>query len=71
MLIFRSEEEVAEWRRIKGRETGAVLPLLKVWQLAQRWYRDRMSPDFRGISAERAQSVFRALGLTSEFWLLP
>lgn len=44
---------------------------MQVWLLAQRWYRDRMSPAFRGISVERAQSIFRALDLTGEFWLLP
>jgi hypothetical protein len=44
---------------------------MKVWTLAQRWYCDRMSLAFRGSSVERAQSIFRALGLTDDFWLLP
>jgi len=48
-----------------------MLPLAQVWALAQRWYHDRLSPAFRGSSVYRAQSIFRALGLTDEFWLLP
>ncbi|MCE2471591.1 MAG: hypothetical protein J4G18_06770 [Anaerolineae bacterium] len=71
MLLFRSEEEIAEWRRIQGRESGRMLPLVKVWTLAQRWYHDRMSVAFRGSSAERAQGIFRSLDLTDDFWLLP
>jgi len=43
---------------------------MKVWSLAERWYIDRMSPAYRGGDAQRAQSLFRALDLTDDFWLL-
>jgi hypothetical protein len=36
--------------------------------LAQRWYGDRMSPDFRGRSTAQAEAIFAGLGLTGAFW---
>ncbi|MCY4464970.1 MAG: hypothetical protein OXE46_05485 [Chloroflexi bacterium] len=44
------------------------MSLPRVWELAKRWYADRMSPDFRGRTAGGAQAIFRQLGLTGEFW---
>jgi hypothetical protein len=45
-----------------------MLPLSRVWELAQAWYRDRLDPGFRGRSLEEASAIFRELGLTSPFW---
>jgi len=70
-LLFRSESEIDAWRRRHGRKRGAVLKLSQVWELAKRWYQDRMAPDFRGRTAAEAQAIFRALGLNEEFWLAP
>ena len=47
------------------------MTLDQVWELAKRWYHDRMSPAFRGRSVEQAIAVFRALGLTDDFWTIP
>ena len=68
-MLFRSDEEIESWLRRKGIERGAVLSLRRVWELAKRWYADRMSADFRGRTANEAQAIFRQLGLTGEFWL--
>ena len=46
------------------------MTLDQVWELAKRWYHDRMSPAFRGRSVEQAIAVFRALGLTDDFWTI-
>ncbi|MYE27739.1 MAG: hypothetical protein F4X87_11110 [Chloroflexi bacterium] len=71
MLLFRSEAEIEEWRRIEKRRRGAVLTLDQVWELSGRWYHDRMSPRFRGRAVDEAIAVFRALGLTDDFWTMP
>jgi len=47
------------------------LTLEQVWELAKRWYHDRMSPGFRGREAADAIAIFRALGLTDDFWTMP
>ena len=68
MVFFRSEELLGEWLIANHVERGAVLSIPKLWELSQLWYRDRMSPEYRGRSMEQVQEIFRKVGLTSEFW---
>ena len=67
-MLFRSDEEIESWLQRINRARGAVLSLQRVWELAKRWYADRLSPDFRGRTADDAQAIFRQFGLTGEFW---
>ena len=57
-----------EWCRQEGRGRGAALTVDQVWELSKRWYSDRLSPSFRGRSVDEAIAIFRALGLTDDFW---
>ena len=68
MLFFRSEEALDQWLVSKKAERGAVLTLSQLWELSQRWYHDRLSPEFHGRTVEQAQNIFKEVGLTSEFW---
>jgi hypothetical protein len=68
MLFFRSEEFLNEWLVAQKSQPGAILSIPQLWELSQRWYRDRMSPEFHGRTIEQAQKIFDELGLTSEFW---
>lgn len=68
MLFFRSEEALDQWLISKKAERGAVLPISQLWELSQRWYQDRLSPEFHGRTVEQAQNIFKEVGLTSEFW---
>ena len=68
MLFFRSEEMLSEWRASQHAERGAVLSIPKLWQLSQRWYHNRMSPDYHGRKVKQVQEIFKEVGLTSEFW---
>ncbi len=70
-MLFRSEREIAQWRRQQGRQGGAALSLAQVWQLAQLWYSDRLAANFRGRSLAEAQGIFRRLGLSGDFWRGP
>lgn len=67
-MLFRSDEEIEDWLQRNRLARGAVLSLPRVWELAKRWYADRLSPDFRGRTADDAQAIFRQLGFTGEFW---
>jgi hypothetical protein len=68
MLFFRSEELLNEWLASKNAARGVVLSIPQIWELSQRWYHNRMSPDYHGRTREQVQEVFREVGLTSEFW---
>ena len=70
MLAFRSEAHVIRWCEQRGIPKGEVFPIDQLWRLAEAWYRDRMSPDWRRRSAAEAEALFAEVGLTDEFWRL-
>ena len=70
MLAFRSEAHVDGWCEQTGVARGASFPLETAWRLADAWYSDRLSPDWRRRSPAEAQRVFAELDLTGEFWTL-
>jgi hypothetical protein len=53
-----------------GKPRGEILSLEQSWSLAQAWYGDRLSPEFRGRTAAEAEAIFRGEELTSAFWRL-
>jgi hypothetical protein len=62
MNLFRSEEP-----RPEG---GATIPVARLAELAQAWWRDRLSPDWQPHTREQNQAILDRLGLTDEFWQL-
>lgn len=42
----------------------------QMWRLADVWYANRLSPDWRRRTAEEAEAVFEEIGLTGPFWRL-
>lgn len=70
MLFFRSEETLDQWLASKHANRGAVLSIPQLWELAQRWYHNRMSPDYHGRTMEEVQEIFKEVGLTAAFWQL-
>jgi hypothetical protein len=41
-----------------------------MWTFVQLWYAGRLSPEWRGRSAEDAQAIVDEVGLGGEFWRL-
>jgi hypothetical protein len=70
MLLFRSEQHVDRWCAQWNRPRGGTLSLAQGWKLAQLWYGDRLSPEWRPKTAAQAESVFQQVGLVGEFWTL-
>ena len=70
MLAFRSEEHVDRWRAQRCVPPGALLGPQQTWSLADAWYRDRLSPQWRRRTPGEAESVFAEIGLTGPFWAL-
>jgi len=68
MQLFRSEEHVRRWCEERNREPGAIFPLDQMWELADAWYRDRLSPEFRRRTPEEAEALFASVGLTGDAW---
>src|SRR5919202_1593895 len=52
MLLFRSEEEIAQWCEEQRLPRGAVVPLDRLQRLAVAWYGDRLDPDWRPRAVE-------------------
>ena len=44
------------------------MTLDQTWDLSRAWYGNRLSPDYRGRTAEEIREVFDGVGLTDEFW---
>jgi hypothetical protein len=61
MRLFRSGEEPTG---------GATVDLETLQRLAQRWYGDRLDPDWRPRTKERSQAILAEVGLTGGFWRL-
>jgi Alkylmercury lyase len=70
MLAFRSEEHVNRWREQRCVAPGAVFSPEQMWRLAEAWYKDRLSPDWRRKTADEAEAVFAEIGLVGPFWQL-
>jgi hypothetical protein len=49
---------------------GAIMTLAQAWDLSQKWYGNRLDPDFRRPSKDEAQAIFASVGLTGNFWRL-
>ena len=68
MLLFRSEDHVDNW--LGGRPRGEVISVLKLAELANAWWGDRLDPDWRPHTREQNQAILDRLGLTGPFWRL-
>jgi Alkylmercury lyase len=68
MLLFRSEEHVERWSEGRRSSTGAILTPEQGWRLAEAWFHDRLSPEWRRRTPQEAQTIFDGIGLTGPFW---
>ncbi len=50
---------------------GAVLSVPQMWNLAQRWYDDRLQLGWRRRTQDERQRLLAAVGLHGDFWSLP
>jgi hypothetical protein len=68
MLLFRSEEHVGRWSGRLRIPTGATLTPQHGWRLADAWFEDRLSSDWRRKTPGEARAIFDGIGLTGPFW---
>lgn len=70
MSLFRSEEHAARWLEGRPEPPGATIAAQTLWALADAWYADRISPDWRPRTREENRAILDRLGLTEPFWRL-
>ena len=68
MLLFRSEEHIAQWLRSSGLPPGATMTLEQCRQLGKAWYHDKAGSSWRRKTLDEAQSTLAEIGLIEEFW---
>jgi hypothetical protein len=70
ILFFTSESRAKEWSKRHGRPQGALLDMPKAIALAEHWFGDYASPEWRRKTPERALAIFQELDLDPKFWKL-
>jgi hypothetical protein len=70
LLPFRSPADVSAWGERHGLPVGQAVPLAQLADLARRWYGRHAAPDWHKPTVAEAADLFRAAGLTGEFWQL-
>jgi len=68
MLLFRSEEHVAQWCAERTLPRGALLTVAQGWRLARDWYADRLDPNYRGKTPTEMKATLTRIGLTGPYW---
>jgi hypothetical protein len=71
ILFFASEAAIDHWCERHGNPKGSVLDMHAGVQLAQHWFGDYASPDWRRKTPGDAAAIFRELNLDPSFWLMP
>ena len=70
MVFLRSEEHLERWLGRNGWEPGASMSATTLNELAQRWWRTRLDPDWRPRTPAESQAILDELGLLGPFWRL-
>ncbi|HET6350221.1 MAG TPA: hypothetical protein VFH88_14175 [Candidatus Krumholzibacteria bacterium] len=68
MLLFRSEETVAEWCAAHELPVRPMITLDQLWVLATEWYSNRLTEESRRPGPAEMQEIFGRIGLTDPFW---
>ncbi len=70
MLIFRSEDHIDDWCTLRMLPRGGIMSPEQCWKLAQAWYSDKLSPDWRRKTPEESEAMLASIGLLEPFWSL-
>lgn len=68
MLGFSSEAEVDQWCAGRGMPKRPLISLAQQWELAVRWYANRLTVESRRPKPDEMKAIFAELGLTGPFW---
>jgi hypothetical protein len=71
ILFFSSKEKIGTWSKRHGHPIGSILDIKTGVGLAERWFGDYASPDWRRKTPDQAARIFDELGLDRSFWAIP
>jgi hypothetical protein len=71
ILFFSSSEKIDAWCARHNRPRGAVLSMESGIALAQDWFGDYASPNWRRKTPEQGRAIFEKLNLDPQFWNIP
>ncbi|MDP9147085.1 MAG: alkylmercury lyase family protein [Acidobacteriota bacterium] len=71
ILFFSSPSKIESWCTRHKRPRGAVLTLEKGVALAEAWFGDYASPEWRRKTSQNAERIFAQLQLDPAFWNIP
>jgi hypothetical protein len=70
ILFFSSSARIDAWCARHGRPRGATLEMPQAIALANEWFSDYASPNWRRKSPDQARAIFAKLNLDPDFWNL-
>ena len=68
MLLFRSEETVAQWCAAHAVPQRPILNLEQLWYLAVTWYGNRLTVESRRPGPDEMVEILARVGLVGPFW---
>ncbi len=68
ILFFSSEDQIDSWCKCHHIPKGETIDISTGTALARECFSDYMKPSWRRKTRDEALQIFRALGLTSDFW---
>lgn len=68
MMLFRSEETVSQWCKANYTPLRPLISMAQLWQLAVKWYGNRITVDSRRPAADEMVEIFSNIGLDDPFW---
>ena len=68
MLLFRSEETVAQWCSAHEVPQRPIINLEQLWYLAVTWYGNRLTIESRRPGPDEMVEIFARVGLVGPFW---
>jgi hypothetical protein len=59
---------VHAWCKVRGTAPGAIVDVPRLWQLAGKWYHDRLTRNWRRKTIAERQAILSEVGLVGPFW---
>ncbi len=71
ILFFSSRARIEVWSKRHGHPIGSILDIKTGISLAERWFGDYASQEWRRKTPDQAAIIFDELGLDRSFWDIP
>lgn len=70
MLIFETEQQVAEWSQRHNIPMGDIQSINRIWEFSREWYGNHLNPEWEKWTMDEAKTMFAKYHLTGDTWNL-